>query len=333
MRTLKMQLKMRRQRVRPPHPRTKPASLLAFPPLEAAQRWRDMDARTEELWEKLRETAGAFSENVETPGELTAALDAVATEPSPALALAGEVVGNLFRARNCPESAADAYRLALETHNALETTDPDAVGRLLAALGEIYDQLGLEQESLDCYEQAIPLLERIHGELHAALPTLLNNAAVLSRHLADFARSEELFHRALTLLERRLGTEHRDLAPVLNNYGLLCDQRGEIGRAEGCHIRALAIREREFGPKHPDVAQSLANLAATQVKSGRTADACNLFARAYVILRNQALTNPLDLGTVTDNYITLLHATGQDQRAGEIEHRSGRTAQQTAGAQ
>jgi len=285
-----------------------------------------MDPAAEECWRQLEEVAQAFSDGTGPAFALQAALESVGTTPSPALAHAAEVAGDLFRARRYAGPAADAYRLALETHNALEETDPEAVVRVLRSLGQICDLLGGESETLLCYEQAIPLLERLHGEMDPLLPTLLNDAGVLLRHAGEFEKSAQHFERALALLERRLGPDHLDLAPILNNFGLLLAQTGDLSGAEARHIRALTIRERAFGPKHPDVAQSLANLAAAQHQAGRTEDACNLYARAYVILKNQGKPDPSELATITENYLAILRATGQDARADEIARRNGLAA-------
>ena len=168
---------------------------------------------SESEWQHLRETAGAFADGGGTPDTLLAALRAVGDDPSPALAHARETVGDLLRGRGLPGPAADCYRAALETHNRLPLTDPAAVARVLVSLAGTSETLGAEADALLCFEQAIPLLERIHGPAHTALPTLMNNAGVLQRHLGDYPKSEAWFDRALRLLESRFGPDHRELAP------------------------------------------------------------------------------------------------------------------------
>ncbi len=51
--------------------------------------------------------------------------------------------------------------------------------------------------------------------------------------------------------------------------------------------KALRLGEREFGPDHPDVAQGLENYAALLRKTGRSAEATNMEARAKAIRGKQ----------------------------------------------
>ncbi len=55
----------------------------------------------------------------------------------------------------------------------------------------------------------------------------------------------------------------------------------------------MAIVEKALGPDHPDVAQSLENYAALLRKTGRSAEAEKLEARAEAIRAKHAEQNPV----------------------------------------
>ncbi len=55
---------------------------------------------------------------------------------------------------------------------------------------------------------------------------------------------------------------------------------------------ALANREKALGPEHPDVAQGLENYAALLRKTGRSAEASKMEARAKAIRAKHSEQNP-----------------------------------------
>ncbi len=68
--------------------------------------------------------------------------------------------------------------------------------------------------------------------------------------------------------------------------------QGKYGEAEPRYKRALAIWEKALGPEHPSVAQSLENYAALLRKTGRSAEAIKMKARAKAIRAKRAERNP-----------------------------------------
>ena len=68
--------------------------------------------------------------------------------------------------------------------------------------------------------------------------------------------------------------------------------QGKYAEAEPLIERSLAIREKPLGPEHPHVATTLANYAAMLRKTGRSAEATRMEARAKVIRAKHAERNP-----------------------------------------
>ncbi len=70
--------------------------------------------------------------------------------------------------------------------------------------------------------------------------------------------------------------------------GVLYYAQSRYAEAEPLIKRALAIEEKALGPEHPDVAQSLENYAALLRKTGRSAEAAKMEARAKAIRAKHA---------------------------------------------
>ena len=69
------------------------------------------------------------------------------------------------------------------------------------------------------------------------------------------------------------------------------NQQGRYAEAEPQYQQSLAILEKALGSVHPSVAQSLENYAALLRKTGRTAEADKMTARAEVIRARHAREN------------------------------------------
>ena len=69
--------------------------------------------------------------------------------------------------------------------------------------------------------------------------------------------------------------------------------QGRYAEVELLYQRSLAIWEKALEPDHPDVATSLQNYAALLRKTGRTAEADRLEARAKAIRAKHAEQNPI----------------------------------------
>ncbi len=120
-----------------------------------------------------------------------------------------------------------------------------------------------------------------------------NNLALLYQAQGRYAEAEPLHKRALAIFEKALGPKHPDVAQSLNNLaGLYRAQEGKYGEAEPLYQQALANREKALGPEHPDVAQGLENYAALLRKTGRSAEATRMEARAKAIQAKHAEENP-----------------------------------------
>eukprot|EP00058_Branchiostoma_floridae_P006793 XP_002592281.1 hypothetical protein BRAFLDRAFT_71022 [Branchiostoma floridae] len=140
------------------------------------------------------------------------------------------------------------------------------IAGLLLYLGSSRSALGDQKEAISCYEQALPVYRRIHGQTTAHVNTanLLNNMAGAWSHLGEHRKALGFFEEALQMYRTVHGesASHADIALALNNIGgtwtELCDYR----KAISYHEQALQMQRSVYGQSsaHPHIAVSLNNL-------------------------------------------------------------------------
>ena len=84
---------------------------------------------------------------------------------------------------------------------------------------------------------------------------------------------------------------------AVQTEGGWADAQGKYAKAEPLHKRALAIREKALRPDHPSLSGALENYATLLRKTGRSAEATKMEARAMearanVIRAKHAPDNP-----------------------------------------
>jgi tetratricopeptide (TPR) repeat protein len=197
--------------------------------------------------------------------------------------------------------------------------DEPAVRReLLAALGEVYRNLGAEEDAITILGEALaadPELRRRDPARWADLSFVLGVAHLRN---ADLAGAEDTL-RAVLAARRAGGGDEEALASALNTLGVVLAQREE-GRheAEGLYREALALRERLFGPDHEEVATTVQNLAALDLARGRVPEALAAFERAAEIFARAWPAGHPDRATELNNWGMALLDAG---RAAEAEAR------------
>lgn len=194
----------------------------------------------------------------------------------------------LFRVSDPNEArgAAITAREMLDRGAARITTElkdsPEVRGRLLYTMGAVYKQLGLYDQAITIYQQAVSVRES--GD-PIALAETLDELGDTQRYAGRLADAEPNLERALALRRQRLGPAAPKVAQTLNNLALVYVDEGEYEKAEAAHRDALRIRRAALEPRHPDVSNSLSNLGILMRTRGRYAEAEQLLREAVEIRR------------------------------------------------
>jgi tetratricopeptide (TPR) repeat protein len=130
----------------------------------------------------------------------------------------------------------------------------DPTGRLMGALGVLFDVKAVYARAEPLYRRALVISEASLGKDHPEVATCLNNLAELLRATNRLGEAEPLYRRALAIDEASLGKDHPNVATYLNNLALLLHATNRPGEAESLFRRALVIflaLERAIGREHP----------------------------------------------------------------------------------
>jgi tetratricopeptide (TPR) repeat protein len=220
------------------------------------------------------------------------------------------------------EEAKPLYqRILAAREKALGLQHPD-VGISLNNLAELYREQGRYREAEPLYQRALVILEKALGTDHPRVATALNNLSLLNWCLAQYQEAETLCQRALAIREKIFGFDHPDVATSLTTLAVLCRDQRRYMEAEHLFLRALTLREKIYGPENLNVANSLKNLALLYSMEQRYQDAELHFQRGLAILEKTLGPDHPEVAIILENYVSLLHKTGRETEAKDLEARA-----------
>lgn len=239
-----------------------------------------------------------------------------------------ETRGDLHRQLGDPELARDDYRQALDQ---LEDR-PDRmgqIGRLHAALGAAYDDMGRVDKAAEHWLRAIEFFERNEPPLMMDIAAMSNNLGFLYKAADDLETAESHFLRALEITHSQLGQDDEQTATVSSNLGALYQAAGFHEQSRQMHEIALEARRKVLGEEHPDTAQSHNNLALALLNTGDRSWARRHFEKALAGFEALGAEFHDDLEAVATNYCEFLREEGENQLADVI---AGRVREMTEAA-
>ena len=129
-------------------------------------------------------------------------------------------------------------------------------------------------------ERALAIYEKVLGNDHPNVATIVNNLAELYYAQSDLAKALPMYVRALAIEEKMLGEDHPNIATSLNNLAMLYFAQSDYPKALLLYEQSLAILENALGKDHPYIATSLNNSADCLEALGKTKEAAAARARA-----------------------------------------------------
>ncbi|HSW31688.1 MAG TPA: serine/threonine-protein kinase [Longimicrobiales bacterium] len=165
--------------------------------------------------------------------------------------------------------------------------EPVVQARLLAAMGTVYQGLGLYDEALPLLGRALALREEALPEGSPEIAESLRRLGVLQRNRGDLEESEGSLRRALDIHEAALGPSDEEVAHTLHALGATVLARGRPEQADTLLRRALAIEEGLLGADQDMVANILQDLGTVGYYRGEYAEAGQYWNRAVAIRERQ----------------------------------------------
>lgn len=132
-------------------------------------------------------------------------------------------------------------------------------------LGFAYNQLDVDK-SLDYYEKAAAMYEKLHGKDHPKMAIANTNLGRAYYSLELYGDAINYFEAALSIWEKIHKQAHPSQAFVLTNLGQTYAKLNDLKASIGYYEKALAIYIASQGKKHPDVAYTY-NLIGNTFKS------------------------------------------------------------------
>ncbi|MEZ5289733.1 MAG: serine/threonine-protein kinase [Vicinamibacterales bacterium] len=196
--------------------------------------------------------------------------------------------------------------------------DPRVRARLMGTLGEVYQSLGLYEESRRLLLDAQRTFEGLDAPDPVGLAQVLDTLGVVTHDTREFDASEQYLTRALALRREALGTGHEDTATTITNLAITLRNLGRRDEAEALYREALAINRRVLGNEHVEVAWSLFSLGWALHQQGRLDEAEPLYREAAGIQRRQLGPDHPDLAGTLNSYAGLAYQRGRFDEAARL---------------
>jgi serine/threonine-protein kinase len=209
-----------------------------------------------------------------------------------------EGFGDTVRVRTVLDRGAEYIEDALQDQ-------PEIRARLLRVLGGVYENLGLYDESVRLYQEALDLQRLVHGESHLEVAEGLHKLAEAERSKRNFEAAESLYVAALDL-RRRLNDDPVNISHSLRGLALALRELGAADSAEVLARQALEIRTAELGAEDLLTVTSRLDLAYVLRATGEVDSAEVLYLGAIPILRTHGEPGRRLLGG-TFNNLGFLH--------------------------
>jgi tetratricopeptide (TPR) repeat protein len=179
----------------------------------------------------------------------------------------------IARTRGDYELSGKLLQQALEIQQRLFGPEDYRSALTLASLGVLQEELGHYPQALDYYQRSHAVLERELGPESLEVATSYQRLADLRLALADQPGAVELYGKARAIVEKVLGPESAELVPIDSDLALVLAREGKDEAALELASKALATSERVHGVKHPRTAEAHMALAEVFVTGGRLAEA------------------------------------------------------------
>ncbi|KAL5075504.1 hypothetical protein RYX36_014488 [Vicia faba] len=204
----------------------------------------------------------------------------------------------------------------------VDTLKDDAphLSSILMHMGSMYATLNKFEESLDTYQRAVYIVERIYGKDSTILVTPRLGMAKAHGSMGKATKAIEIYQHVITLLESNKGVESKDLVVPLLSLGNLLLKEGKVDDAESRFTRVLNIYTKVYGENDGRIGMAMSSLAQVKCALGKSSEAIDLLKSALKVMKDSnymSLDNSM-LEKMRLDLAELLHTSGRGQEGREI---------------
>jgi len=185
--------------------------------------------------------------------------------------------------RNDTMTAGEIMRRGAARVNTQLASEPIQQARLLVALGQAHQQLGLFAEAAPLFDSAVRIRERQLGPDAPEVAEALKGLGDAVRMKGDLPLADSAYSRALRIRAASFGTESIEYASSLAALATLRWSQGKFPKAESLYRAILPLDQRLRPETDPLYAKNIRNLATVLFSQGRYGEADSLYKRALAM--------------------------------------------------
>jgi tetratricopeptide (TPR) repeat protein len=216
-------------------------------------------------------------------------------------------VSDPSEARGNSISAREVLDRASQQVNAGLASDPKVRARLLSAMADVYQKLGLPREALAQAQQAVDIQQRLLGpDAPATLASRIRLSSVLD-DLGRFAEAETISRATLEAARRSLGPEDKITLSAIGAQGKRLWSLTRYAEAEELLREALALRRKVLGDEDVATIDSGVSLATLLDEQGHHDEAAQL-SEQYLAIERRVLPSDDPLVFLTRSNLASAYA-------------------------
>ena len=209
--------------------------------------------------------------------------------------------------------AAEKYYLRLL--KSPPTDKADDIARCYHGLGNVTDEQGNYESSLQWHEKSLALREKSLRSDHPHLAPSYISIGCAHFNKGDYDQALSSYTKAYDIIKKAFGENHPDIGMCLNNMGCVYERQQNYSKALECHEKALAIRKEYLPENHPDVGQSHHNIGNIYREFGQLDVALQHYEDSYQIKTKSLPTQHRDIALTLENIGNIYKDKGDLQEA------------------
>ncbi|CAF1237974.1 unnamed protein product [Adineta steineri] len=159
------------------------------------------------------------------------------------------------------DKAEDIYQVLLDQRR----NDRDKA-TIYGQLGIIQDDLGKYEEALRFYEKALAIRHKTLSPNDPDLAASYNNIGVVHKQMSNYPEALSSYEKALEIRQQSLPPTHPDLAASYDNIGLAYENMNNYPKARIFYKHAMQIGEQSLPSSHPQLQKFRNNLELVKNK-------------------------------------------------------------------
>jgi non-specific serine/threonine protein kinase/serine/threonine-protein kinase len=189
-----------------------------------------------------------------------------------------EARGNQVTAREILDKASSQIDSGL-------AQDPDSQTQMMMVMGQVYENLGLNERAETLFRNAADIRLRLLGTENDL--TLKSQAAVgwTLYWRGRYHDAEIALRQVLDVRLRRFGAKNDDTLVTMSNLGVVLSQEGHNTEAESLERQVLSTRRRTLGGSNPDTLAAMNHLAYVLLNEGKWAETESIDREQLAIFR------------------------------------------------